>query len=794
MDGTPGAHKADILVIDDDPLNLRFLADVLREGGYKVRAARDPNLAISAAGLKVPDLILLDIMMPEKNGYEVCTELRNNPDICGIPIIFISALDEVPDKIRAFSSGGVDYITKPFEKQEILARIQTHLSLRNMRKSLEQKNEQLRVEISKTLKAQQKLKELEFIVNRGPAIAFLWQTQKYRPVDFVSENIGMFGYAPDDFYARRILYADIVHPDDLERIEENSLRHIRENCDEYAQEYRIVTRAGEVRWVDDRTWIRRNAEGQPTHYQGIVTDITQRKQWEEELKQAREAAEKANRAKSEFLANMSHEIRTPMNAILGFSEILLSRIQDPQEKKWVKNIHASGQTLLVLINDILDLSKIESGKMELHYGPVTFASLLEEMRGIFSEKCRKKGIELKFHSDPEIPARLISDNVRLRQILINLIDNAVKFTHEGYVSVAARGHRTVSSEDGDPAVRFHLSLEVADTGIGIPDDQQELIFESFRQQDFQDINRYGGTGLGLSISRRLAEMMGGQIFIHSRRGEGSIFTLLLPNLETVRADDFVPPADREKETDIEFGPANIMVVDDTPFSRELIKTCLESPHICFMEAANGAEALELLEQSCRMPEIILMDLRMPGMDGYETARRIRNSDRLKKIPLLAMTASAMKEEGERIRKIFDGYIPKPVSRAQIFRELKRFVPFRDKSVEGEEKREREKAVIPEDCPENCPENCKDQLQDIMKILNTEFIPKWEKIHEFFFVDDVAAFARDLKTFAGRYSITFLTDYSEKLRECCRDIDVERFDGLIREFPVLADKIRKFHVR
>ncbi|MGE0083201.1 MAG: response regulator [Desulfococcaceae bacterium] len=781
------AYKANLLVIDDDPLNLRFLTGVLKDGGYKVRPAKSPNLAISAARQEAPDMILLDIVMPEKNGYEVCMELQADPLTCGIPVIFISALDEMPDKIRAFSAGGVDYITRPFEKQEILARIQTHLALRNMRRSLEQKNEQLRAEIAKTLKTQEKLKELEFIVSRSPAIAFLWRAEENRPVDFVSENIRMFGYAPDDFYTRRILYADIIHPDDLKRAVENSLRHTRENCEEYGQEYRIVTRTGDVRWVDDRTCIRRNTEGQPTHYQGIVTDITLRKQWEEELKEARKAAEKANRAKSEFLANMSHEIRTPMNAILGFSEILLSRPRDPQEKNWLKIIQSSGQTLLTLINDILDLSKIESGKMDLHYGPVSVASLLHEVRSIFLEKCEKKGIELKLRSDPEIPSRVITDNIRLRQILINLVDNAVKFTHEGYISIAAAGNCLYRFGNCGTGL-FRLILEVADTGIGIPEDQQKIIFESFRQQDFQDSSRYGGTGLGLTISRRLAEIMGGHISVHSRKGEGSIFTVVLPNLKTAEGDDFETVDDRKKDTDTEFCPATIMIVDDIISSRQLIMTCLESPHIRFMEAANGREALELLAQSSEtghmLPQIILMDLRMPGMDGYETAKQIRCSERMKNIPLLAITASVMKEEEDSIRKFFDGYISKPISRAELFRELKRFLPVCDMPAEREEKGdEGEKCMNPEDYS--------DQLPDIINILNKEIFPKWEKIHEFFFVDDVSDFAWDLKNFAGRYKISFLMEYSEKLRECCRDIDVEKFDGLINEFPRLADRIRNW---
>ncbi len=388
---------------------------------------------------------------------------------------------------------------------------------------------------------------------------------------------------------------------------------------------------------------------------------------------AKTQAETANQAKSEFLANMSHELRTPMNAIIGFSEILDQYVTIPKQRQYLERIIKSGQSLLTLINDILDLSKIEAGKLNLRYGPVSIRNLFEEIQEMFLHKLTQKSLRIELDIAPDIPATLMLDEIRLRQILLNLTGNAVKFTQAGSIML----HAESEVMDHEKTSSVNITIAVSDTGIGIPPEKQGLIFKPFEQQTGKDAARYGGTGLGLSITCRLVDAMGGVISVKSIVGKGSTFTINLPDVEVAAAK--TTAEQHQDKFDFEsliFAKATVLIVDDIDFNRDLIKGFFNGYGLDLIEAENGQEAIE--KASLHRPGLILLDMKMPVMDGYEASAILKKDEQLKQIPIIAVTASALKQAEDQIRNICDDYLRKPISRAELIRSTMRFLAHKKK--------------------------------------------------------------------------------------------------------------------
>lgn len=386
-----------------------------------------------------------------------------------------------------------------------------------------------------------------------------------------------------------------------------------------------------------------------------------------DAEQARDQAVAANRAKSEFLANMSHEIRTPMNAVLGFAEILKVKEKDPSKLVYVKNIFSAGQALLNLINDILDLSKIEAGKLTLQYSSVSLELLCREMEAFFDQKATEKGLALRLTIDAGVPDFLILDETRVRQLLINLIGNALKFTEHGAVTVAigalpAQG--TTSTVD--------LQLTVTDTGIGIPADQQRRIFEAFEQTSGQKFARYGGTGLGLAICNRLIRLMGGTINVESEVDQGTQFSLTIPDVEiAVLSKSNFSASELLDLSKLQFEKAKLLIADDIDYNRELLKTFLEPWGFELIFAKDGRETLEQVAK--HKPDLILLDIVMPELDGIEVAKQLRQNPETVTIPIIAVSASATSEDQAKIRAHCDSYVSKPISCTALTGELVKYL-------------------------------------------------------------------------------------------------------------------------
>lgn len=497
-----------------------------------------------------------------------------------------------------------------------------------------------------------------------------------------------------------------------------------------------------------------------------------------QLEDARESAEVANSAKTNFLASASHEIRTPMNAILGFTELLKEQLSDEKQLKYVEHIGYSGKLLLSLIDDILDLSKIEVGKLELHYVALSISQIAKEIEVTFAQKTQQKGLIFQLDLDPSLPELVMVDEVRFRQILLNLVGNAIKFTETGWVSLHIKADEAAAGEN-----YRDILIKVKDSGVGIAQDQWEAIFDFFHQHAGQSSKKYGGTGLGLAITKRLVEIMDGEISVTSTLKEGSTFSVTLHDVGLGKIEKFSFD-DKAALEQFDFKGALILVVDDNEPNRAMIQGFLERQNVRLIEAENGREAVEMTR--IYSPDLILMDLKMPIMDGYEATRIIKESVDLHEIPVVAITASIMKETAEIVEAGCEGFLSKPLQKAELLAELQRFLSWSEVGqVEGGALEENNEGILPSI---SLSPDCLASLPELVAIMEAE-LSAIERLEKVFVIGEIEVFAKRMQELGEQYQVEILEKWGDTLFQQADGLDIEALPMTLELYRILLNQLK-----
>lgn len=648
LTGRLPAQPFRVLMVDDDPLPLEANAAVLRHAGMEVRTVTDPRQALDALHGFAPDVLVLDIYMPDVSGPELAAVLREQEHLATLPILFLSAETNIDKQLLALDLGGDDFLVKPVQPAHLVAMVtararrwrQNNETMAHLHQALyEREREHLALDHHAIVSIANRAGNITYVNDKFCAIS------GYRRDELLGQNhrILKSGQHPPEFYQdlwRTIAGGNVWQGAVCNRNKDGSLYWVESTITPF---------------LDDK--------GKPYQYVSIRTDISHMKATEMALLEASRAADRANQTKSEFLSSMSHELRTPMNAILGFAQLM--ECDDNLGADQQDNVHEilkAGRHLLTLINEVLDLAKVESGHLELSLEPVAVAALVEECLSLVQPLADARGIRINQLGLERVVVR--ADHTRLKQVLLNLLSNAIKYNRAG-------GSIHLQAQ---PAADECLRILVTDTGQGIPAEKLAEIFQPFNRLGAEH-TAVEGTGIGLTISQRIVEIMGGTLGVESEIGVGSTFWIDLPNefvpqegaIRVTATAPLIPAAGPEE------WQRTVLFIEDNPANLKLVAQLLgHRQHIHLLTAHTPELGIELAQ--AYHPALILLDINLPGMDGYQVMEVLKSDACLNTIPVVAITANAMPRDIARgMAAGFKDYLTKPLDITQFYATLDRLL-------------------------------------------------------------------------------------------------------------------------
>ncbi|MDN3580302.1 hybrid sensor histidine kinase/response regulator [Mucilaginibacter flavus] len=640
-----------ILIVDDREENIIALEALLKRDDIRIFSTTSPNEALKIAWETHIAIALVDVQMPEMDGFELVEMLKSNPRTKDIMVIFVTAISkETKYAVKGLGTGAVDYLYKPLDPYITSAKVDSFVQLARTQAEIRLKNDELQ--------------NYSIVVKNSADIICSVDAQTLRIENINPAVEPIMGFKPAELLGKSVVNLAIDEHQPAFRKKLGEI--IKDNLPFAVFEFRFERFDKCVIWVECRASYRNKV------IFINISDISPQKSYQEQLIKSKEQAEYTKKVKETFLANMSHELRTPINGIIGITGMLLKTNVDEQQKGMLDLLETSSKSLLGVINDVLDISKIEAGKFNIIRTPNNVSDIIKSVFDLLKYRADEANIEFLLEIDPDVPQSLMVDSLRLNQILMNLLSNAIKFTERGYVKLKV----SVLQRHND---KVKLKYSIEDTGIGIPADRINRIFESFEQAEEDTVSKYGGTGLGLAIVKNLVELKGGELTVSSQLGKGSTFSFI--NWHTIASKPVAKANAKPDKALTPFVGVKVLVAEDNMVNQFMLSKILKDWQMEIDMVDNGRKALDKL--TANNYDIILMDTHMPEMNGYETARNIRVdfAEPKRSIPIISLSAASFgHEQQEALTAGMNDVLSKPFQPYQLHEKISKLLNSNAKAL------------------------------------------------------------------------------------------------------------------